>query len=137
MNSGKYMFWCPVALIRSSTARWMASQMAYPYGRITMVPRAMEGSASSAPFTTSWYQAGKSSSCLGRAMRGRIADTVAGASAAHYGEPRGDPGSRRLPTVRHAPVRRGGRDPALRPQHLGLPPDRRGRQLDPGGVPLQ
>src|SRR5882757_3313307 len=32
---------------------------------MTMVPRTSEGSASSAPLTTAWYQAGKSSDCLG------------------------------------------------------------------------
>src|ERR1700704_4081896 len=34
---------------------------------MTMVPRTSEGSASSAPLTTAWYQAGKSSDCLGSA----------------------------------------------------------------------
>src|SRR5919204_3516232 len=68
MNIGKYRFWCPVALIRSSTARWMASQIPKPYGLMTIVPRAREFSANPACFTTSWYQAGKSSDCVGRAM---------------------------------------------------------------------
>src|ERR1700704_6145421 len=34
---------------------------------MTIVPRTREGSASSAPLTTAWYQAGKSSDCLGSA----------------------------------------------------------------------
>ena len=38
MKSGKYAFTWPVALMRSSRPRWMNSQMAYPYGRITMQP---------------------------------------------------------------------------------------------------
>src|SRR2546423_13384212 len=67
-NIGKYRFWCPVALMRSSTARWMASQIPKPYGLITIVPRTSDFSASPACFTTSWYQAGKSSDCGGRAM---------------------------------------------------------------------
>ncbi len=37
----------------------MRSHMAYPYGRITMVPRTGPLSASSALATTSWYQRGK------------------------------------------------------------------------------
>ena len=68
MNMGKYRFWWPEALIRSSTARWMASQIPNPYGLITIVPRASEFSASPACFTTSWYQPGKSFSCVGSAM---------------------------------------------------------------------
>src|SRR5215210_6174915 len=40
---------------------------------MTMVPRTMDGSASSACLTTSWYQPGKSSSCRGSAMARRIA----------------------------------------------------------------
>src|SRR6266849_2779807 len=43
---------------------------------MTMVPRTSEGSASSAPLTTAWYQAGKSSDCLGsataRSLSGRL-----------------------------------------------------------------
>src|SRR5947207_701363 len=35
--------------------------MAYPYGRMTIVPRTGPFSASSALATTSWYQRGKSS----------------------------------------------------------------------------
>src|SRR5438270_5084103 len=34
---------------------------------MTIVPRTSEGSAISAPLTTAWYQAGKSSDCLGSA----------------------------------------------------------------------
>src|SRR5438552_18282482 len=54
--------------MRSSTSRWIRSQIAVPYGFTTIVPRASEFSARSAPRTTSWYQAGKSSDCFGRAM---------------------------------------------------------------------
>src|SRR5579875_1942600 len=60
MNSGKYAFCAPVALIRSSRAACNRSQIAYPHGRITMVPRTGPFSASSARATTSWYQRGKS-----------------------------------------------------------------------------
>src|SRR4051795_8564790 len=63
MNSGKYAFWAPASLIRSSIPDWIRSQMAYPVGRITMVPRTGPLSASSALATTSWYQRGKSSDC--------------------------------------------------------------------------
>ena len=37
-NSGKYAFTWPVALNRASRSRWISSQMAYPYGRMTMQP---------------------------------------------------------------------------------------------------
>ena len=40
----------------------MSSQIPYPQGRMTMVPRAGPFSAISAPAMTSWYQRGKSSS---------------------------------------------------------------------------
>src|SRR3954467_8926740 len=46
--------------MRSSSSRCMRSQMAYPHGRITMVPRTGPFSASSALATTSWYHRGKS-----------------------------------------------------------------------------
>src|SRR5215475_15775844 len=41
----------------------MRSQMAYPVGRITIVPRTGPLSVSSALAITSWYQRGKSSAC--------------------------------------------------------------------------
>src|SRR5438132_12429422 len=58
--------------MRSSTARWMRSQIPKPYGLITIVPRASEGSARPPCFTTSWYQPGKSSDCFGSAIRGSV-----------------------------------------------------------------
>src|SRR3954451_284793 len=47
--------------MRASTSACIRSQMAVPYGRMTIVPRAGPFSASSALATTSWYQRGKSS----------------------------------------------------------------------------
>src|SRR5437764_15030400 len=61
MNSGKYAFCAPAALMRASISSTMRSQMAKPVGRITMVPRTGPLSASSALVTRSWYQRGKSS----------------------------------------------------------------------------
>src|SRR6266568_3174472 len=58
--------------MRSSTARWIRSQIPRPYGLITIVPRASEGSARPPCFTTSWYQPGKSSDCFGSAIRGSV-----------------------------------------------------------------
>src|SRR5260221_10721178 len=58
--------------MRSSTARWIRSQIPKPYGLITIVPRASDGSARPPCFTTSWYQPGKSSDCFGSAMRGSV-----------------------------------------------------------------
>jgi hypothetical protein len=49
--------------MRASTSACIRSQIEYPYGRITMVPRTGPLSASSAFATTSWYQRGKSSAC--------------------------------------------------------------------------
>src|SRR5215218_904310 len=60
MNSGKYAFWTPVALIRRSRSACMSSQVAHAHGRMTMLPRAGPFSASSARATTSWYHWGKS-----------------------------------------------------------------------------
>src|SRR5438132_4333291 len=60
MNNGKYAFLAPQALMRASISACMRSQMAYPQGRMTMVPRTGPFSASSALATTSWYQRGKS-----------------------------------------------------------------------------
>ena len=39
MNSGKAALTCPVALKRRSSACWMFSHNAQPYGRTTMQPR--------------------------------------------------------------------------------------------------
>src|SRR5438067_10538741 len=61
MNSGKYAFCAPAALMRASISSTMRSQMAKPVGRITMVPRTGPLSASSALAIRSWYQRGKSS----------------------------------------------------------------------------
>ena len=61
MNSGKYAFSAPAALIRASISACMRSQMAYPVGRITIVPRTGPLSASCALAMRSWYQRGKSS----------------------------------------------------------------------------
>src|SRR5436190_15286430 len=47
--------------MRASISATMRSQMAYPAGRITMVPRTGPLSASSALVIRSWYQRGKSS----------------------------------------------------------------------------
>ena len=71
MNSGKYAFCASAALIRASMSATMRSQIAYPTGRITMVPRTGPLSASSALVITSWYQRGKSSArgVSTRAMR--------------------------------------------------------------------
>src|SRR6516225_9524711 len=63
MRSGKYAFWCPVALIRPSRSACSNSQIRYPYGLITMLPRTGPRSTSSARKTTSLYQAEKSSLC--------------------------------------------------------------------------
>src|SRR6201996_1317251 len=63
MSSGKYAFWCPVALIRLSRSACSNSQIRYPYGLITMLPRTGPRSTSSARKTTSLYQAEKSSLC--------------------------------------------------------------------------
>src|SRR6516165_3661503 len=63
MSSGKYAFWCPVALIRPSRSACSSSQIRYPYGLITMLPRTGPRSTSSARKTTSLYQAEKSSLC--------------------------------------------------------------------------
>src|SRR6266536_1368588 len=46
--------------MRRSMSDCISSQMAYPHGRMTMVPRAGPFSASSARATTSWYHWGKS-----------------------------------------------------------------------------
>src|SRR5215216_439724 len=46
--------------MRKSISAWIRSQMAYPCGRITIVPRIGPGSASVAFASTSWYQRGKS-----------------------------------------------------------------------------
>ncbi len=61
MSSGKYAFWAPASLIRASMLCCMRSQIPYPYGRMTMVPRTGPLSASSALLIRSWYQRGKSS----------------------------------------------------------------------------
>ena len=53
MNSGKYAFCAPHALMRASISAWIRSQIAYPYGRITMVPRTGPLSAISAFAITS------------------------------------------------------------------------------------
>src|ERR1700751_5047896 len=63
MSSGKYAFWCPVALIRPSRPACSNSQIRYPYGLITMLPRTGPRSTNSARKTTSLYQAEKSSLC--------------------------------------------------------------------------
>src|SRR5262249_36442557 len=63
MNSGKLAFCAPAALIRASISACIRSHRAYPYGRITIVPRTGPLSASSAFAITSWYQRGKSSAC--------------------------------------------------------------------------
>ncbi len=55
MKSGKYAFWCPVALNMASSSRFMFSHREYPHGRMTMQPRTGEVSASSAARTTCWY----------------------------------------------------------------------------------
>jgi hypothetical protein len=56
ISSGKYAFWCPVALKRASRYAWIFSQIAKPCGRITMQPLTTPaGSASSAAWITSWY----------------------------------------------------------------------------------
>src|SRR5215468_9894339 len=63
MSSGKYAFWWPVALIRPSRSACSSSQIRYPYGLITMLPRTGPRSTSSARKITSLYQAEKSSLC--------------------------------------------------------------------------
>src|SRR5215475_1897053 len=63
MSSGKYAFWCPVALIRPSRSACRSSQIRYPYGLMTMLPRTGHRSTRSARKTTSLYQAAKSSLC--------------------------------------------------------------------------
>src|SRR5262249_51696471 len=59
--SGKYAFWVPVSLMRTSISPCIRSHSPYPYGRMTMVPRTGPLSASSALLIRSWYQRGKSS----------------------------------------------------------------------------
>src|SRR5579864_4125517 len=49
--------------MRASISACIRSQMAYPYGRMTIVPRTGPFSASSAFARTSWYHCGKSSDC--------------------------------------------------------------------------
>ena len=78
MNSGKYAFWAPLALMRGSSSACTRSQMAYAYGRITMVPRTGPLSASSALAMTSWYHFGKSSACGVRIGGLAIAATLRG-----------------------------------------------------------
>src|ERR1700730_7171944 len=63
MNIGKHAFSCPASLIRPSRSAWLSSQIRYPYGRMTIVPRTGPRSTSSALMTTSLYQAEKSSLC--------------------------------------------------------------------------
>src|SRR5215471_6199738 len=63
MSSGKYAFWCPVALIRPSRSACSNSQIRNPYGLITMLPRTGPRFTSSARKITSLYQAEKSSLC--------------------------------------------------------------------------
>src|SRR3954453_12358626 len=54
--------------MRSSSSRWIASQIAYPCGLMTIAPRTDEFSASPARRTTSPYHAGKSADWLGNAL---------------------------------------------------------------------
>src|SRR5690606_10990261 len=61
MNTGRYTFSAPAALIRTSTSACIRSQIAYAYGRMTIVPRTGPLSASAAFSRTSWYQRGLSS----------------------------------------------------------------------------
>ena len=58
-----YAFCAPVALIRRFIASCNSSQIPYPYGRTTMVPRTGPLSASSALAITSWNHRGKSVAC--------------------------------------------------------------------------
>ena len=56
ISRGKAAFLWPVALKRRSRSRCMASQMAYPWGLMTMQPLTTPaGSARSACWMTSWY----------------------------------------------------------------------------------
>src|SRR5205807_1535678 len=64
ISSGKAQFSCPLSLIMSSNARMIASHIAQPYGRTTIMPRTPDQSASSALRTTSVYQRSKSSDIL-------------------------------------------------------------------------
>src|SRR6266550_3149004 len=64
ISSGKAQFSCPLSLIMSSKARWIASHIAQPYGRTTIIPRTPDQSASSALRTTSVYQRSKSADIL-------------------------------------------------------------------------
>src|SRR6202034_2622093 len=52
----------PASLMRRSSSLTSSSQIPYPHGRMTIVPRTGPLSAISAPATTSWYQRGKSAS---------------------------------------------------------------------------
>src|SRR5262249_9230867 len=72
MRSGKYAFWCPVALIRPSRSACSSSQIWYPYGLITMLPRTGPRSTSSARKATSLYQA-ENSSLFGATPRSSLA----------------------------------------------------------------
>src|SRR5437588_5762122 len=62
---------------------------------MTIVPRTSEGSASSAPLTTAWYQAGKSSDCLGsatgRSLSGRLRAASGSLVLLQQHPPDGDP----------------------------------------------
>src|SRR6266571_5075290 len=64
MSKGKAQFSWPDSLIMSSKARMIASHIAQPYGRTTIMPRTPDQSASSALRTTSVYQRSKSSDIL-------------------------------------------------------------------------
>src|SRR5206468_1627986 len=64
MSKGKAQFSWPDCLIMSSKARVIASHIAQPYGRTTIMPRTPDQSASSALRTTSVYQRSKSSDIL-------------------------------------------------------------------------
>src|SRR5438445_6744819 len=68
MSRGNAQFSWPLSLIMSSKARWIASHIAHPYGRTTIIPRMPDQSASSALRTTSVYQRSKSSDILVRSF---------------------------------------------------------------------
>src|SRR5260370_25956812 len=64
MSRGNAQFSWPLSLIMSSKARWIASHIAHPYGRTTIMPRTPDQSASPALRTTSVYHRSKSSDIL-------------------------------------------------------------------------
>src|SRR6266581_2536283 len=80
ISSGKAQFSCPLSLIMSSKARWIASHIAQPYGRTTIMPRTPDQSASSALRMTSVYQRSKSTDIFVTSLTKSCCSSVASIS---------------------------------------------------------